>query len=102
MKSLTATQEAGRHREIPASAIQGGCLSKHIRAHSRAMQTCLSSNPSGHLRSGFKEKIWRGDYIDLLSLLPSSKDFIYKSDKKEDKMKEERMRPVTKSFNNWL
>lgn len=32
----------------------------------------------GHLPMGVKEKIWTGEYIDLLTLLPSSKEFFYK------------------------
>lgn len=43
-----------------------------------------------------------GDFIDLLSLLPSSKDFLFKNDKKDDRSDDDRRRPVTRNFNNWL
>lgn len=49
-----------------------------------------------HLPPSVKDKIWKGDYIDLLSLLPSSKDLIYKIVRKEEKIKKERRRPITK------
>lgn len=45
-------------------------------------------------------KIWQYEYVDLLSLLPSVKEFP-KADKKEDNGDEARRRPVTKSFYNW-
>lgn len=68
-------------------------------------ETCLREplscevSPLGyHLSVSMKEKIWRCEFLDLLSLLPSVKDFVSK-DKKED---EDRRRPVTRSFNNWL
>lgn len=49
-----------------------------------------------------KEKIWKGDFIDLLSLLPNSKNFANKNDKRSDDGAENRRRPVTRSFYNWL
>lgn len=35
---------------------------------------------------GFHLKIWLGEYIDLLSLLPCSKEFLYKSERRDDKV----------------
>lgn len=48
-----------------------------------------------------KEKIWRGDFTDILSLLPLQKDFMGKLGK-NDKQEDERRRPIPRSFNNWL
>lgn len=42
-----------------------------------------------HLSTAVKEKIWRGEFIDILSLLPSSKEFLLKSDMKMDDRSEE-------------
>ncbi|OCT67472.1 hypothetical protein XELAEV_18038770mg [Xenopus laevis] len=53
-----------------------------------------------HLSSLVREKIVRGDYIDLLSLLPSSKEFL-KNEKRGDN-EEDRRRPVARTFSNWL
>ncbi|OCT57116.1 hypothetical protein XELAEV_18003994mg [Xenopus laevis] len=53
-----------------------------------------------HLSSAVRDKIVRGDYIDLLSLLPSSKEFL-KNDKRGDN-EEDRRRPVARTFSNWL
>ncbi|OCT74291.1 hypothetical protein XELAEV_18033252mg [Xenopus laevis] len=53
-----------------------------------------------HLSSSVREKIVRGDNIDLLSLLPSSKEF-YKNEKRGDN-EEDGRRPVAGTFSNWL
>lgn len=52
-----------------------------------------------HLSLLVKEKIWRGGFVDILSLLPSAEEFTLKSEKRDDK-DDEKKRPV--SFNNWL
>lgn len=44
---------------------------------------CTVSPLGFHLRACVKERIWKNEYIDLLSLLPSVKDFP-KADKKDD------------------
>ncbi|OCT70393.1 hypothetical protein XELAEV_18037311mg [Xenopus laevis] len=64
---------------------------------------CEVSPLGFHLTPSIKEKICRGEYIYLLSLLPASKEFLAKSDKRvEDKTDEDRRRPIPRSFNNWL
>lgn len=56
-----------------------------------------------HLSSSMKEKIWRGDVVDILSLLPCQKDFAFKSDRRgEEEQEEYRRRTVPRSFHNWL
>lgn len=69
-------------------------------------ETCLKesmpckSSPLGfHLASTVKEKIWRDEFIDLLSLLPTSKEFLKQE---KDKNEEDRRRPVARNFFNWL
>lgn len=48
------------------------------------------------------KKICKGDFIDVLPLLPSHKDFMIKLDKKGDeKQKEDRRKPIPTSFHNW-
>lgn len=49
-----------------------------------------------------KEKIWKGEFLDLLSLLPIAKDFIIKMDRRSEDSAEDRRRPVARSFFNWL
>lgn len=63
---------------------------------------CILSPLGFHLPTGTKEKIWKGEFLDLLSLLPSAKEFVHKYSGREEKSEEDRRRPVNKSFNNWL
>lgn len=60
---------------------------------------CLPSLLGFHLSSGIKEKIWNDEFLNLLSLLPSSKEFLRQDREKHD---DDRRRPVARSFNNWL
>lgn len=39
-----------------------------------------------HLSAQVKDKIWKGQLIEILSLLPSAKEFINRSDKKNQKI----------------
>ncbi|OCT79806.1 hypothetical protein XELAEV_18026617mg, partial [Xenopus laevis] len=61
---------------------------------------CKATPLGLYLPSTVKEKILKGDYIDMLSLLPSVKEFL-KSERKGDS-EEERHRPVARTFTNWL
>lgn len=64
---------------------------------------CELSPLGYHLSNAVKEKIWRGDFIDILSLLPSSKEFLLKSDKRiDDRSEEDRRRAIPRTFQNWL
>lgn len=63
---------------------------------------CTLSLLGFHLSTGIKEKNWRGEFLDLLSLLPSSKEFIQKAGGKDDKAEEDRRRPINKNFINRL
>lgn len=65
------------------------------------MITCELSPLGFHLSVNVKEKIWRGDYIDLLSLIPSPKE--YRTDKKDvDDFKDDKRKRVPQCFNIWL
>lgn len=63
---------------------------------------CEMSPLGFHLSHSLKEKIWKGEFIDILSLLPSSKEFLKLDKKSEEKADEDRRRPVARSFSNWL
>lgn len=64
---------------------------------------CTISPVGYHLNNSAKNNNnCYNEYVDLLSLLPSAKEFNYKGNKKNDKSEEDRHRPVTKLFNSWL
>lgn len=52
-----------------------------------------------HLNDTIKEKIWKGDYVDILTLRPSNK--YYRAHKEEgNKFDYEKRRSAAWSFNN--
>lgn len=61
---------------------------------------CEVSPLGFHLSLAVKEKIRKGEFIDILSLLPLHKDFMVRTDRRGDE--EDRRRPIPQSFNNWL
>lgn len=63
---------------------------------------CEMSPLGYHLRLAVKEKIWKGEFVDILSLLPLHKDFMAITEKKEEWSEGGRRRPIPRSFNNWL
>lgn len=64
---------------------------------------CVLSPLSFHLPKTVKDKIWRGKFIDISSLLPASKDFLSKTDKQSgDRSEEDSRRSIPKPFQNWL
>lgn len=66
----------------------------------REAMACEMSPLGFHLSANVKSKIWRGDYIDVFSLLPSVDDRSLKGE--TDKSADERCRLVPCTFNNWL
>ncbi|CAH2330349.1 Hypothetical predicted protein, partial [Pelobates cultripes] len=60
-----------------------------------------------HLKQDVKEKLWKGEFCEIFSLLPLE-DFIdlkeedKKDEKKEEEEKRKRYRKIPKSFGNWL
>lgn len=61
---------------------------------------CILSPLGFHLSNGTKDKIWNGDFIDILSLLPSQKEYYSRIDK--EKIDDDKKQPVARTFNNWL
>lgn len=54
-----------------------------------------------YLYSALKEKLWKGDYVDILSLLPLHKE--YRPDRKDsDRFEDDKQKSPLRSFNNWL
>lgn len=85
-----------------AVAIDNPIISKSVSetCYKEAMM-CEVSPLGYHLSLAVKEKIWKQDFVDILSLLPSAKEV--KSDKKSDTDKEEeRKRLAPRSFYNWV
>lgn len=59
-----------------------------------------SPSPLGyHLPVSVKDKIVNGEFVDILSLLPSMKEAVRKSDGKGE---EERRRSIPRTLNNWI
>lgn len=64
---------------------------------------CEVSPLGFHLLAALKEKIWKGEFVEVLSLLPSAKDVNFRSGGKSDnRLDEDRRMPITRSFFNWL
>lgn len=53
-----------------------------------------------HLTCSTKDKIWNGEFIDLLSLLPSQKE--YYSHIEKEKLDNNKKKTIARTFNNWL
>lgn len=67
----------------------------------KEVMSCEVSLLGFHLPISIKEKIWRGDFIDVLSLLPSVKEFTIESEKKAGhKTDDKRCRPIPRAFLN--
>lgn len=66
--------------------------------------TCEVSPLGYHLSLVVKEKIWKNEFVDILSLIPSTSTSFKDSpkvDKKSEEKEEERKRFAPKSFYNW-
>lgn len=64
-------------------------------AHLKESMPCVLSPLGFHLPITVKDKIWNGEFIDILSLLPSSKEQNFKFDK-DDKIEEDSRKNVPK------
>lgn len=51
-------------------------------ASMKEVMPCEMSSLGFHLPVLAKEKIWAGNFVDVLSFLPASNDFIFKTDKR--------------------
>lgn len=67
----------------------------------RAPLPCVLTPLGFHLTPAVREKIVKGEYVDILSLLPSSKESVVPAKKADDK-EDERKRTSPRSFQNWL
>lgn len=76
----------------PSTLVPEGCLKEALSCEISPLGFYFSSACK-------KQKIWRGDYIDIPSLLPLSKENRFK--KEDDKFDDDR-RSIPHSFNNWL
>lgn len=64
---------------------------------------CEMSPLGFHLSTAVKEKIWKCEYLDLISLLPSVEESVNIKDKKSDEQSLDlRRRSLPRLFNNWL
>ncbi|OCT76054.1 hypothetical protein XELAEV_18031242mg [Xenopus laevis] len=60
-----------------------------------------------HVKKEVREKIWKGEFVEIFSLLPLEESVELKDDDKKDGKKEEeerskRYRKIPKTFGNWL
>lgn len=62
---------------------------------------CEISHLGYHLPLAIKEKIWKREFVDLLSLLLTNRENL-KNEKKSEEIEEKRKRLANKSFYNWL
>lgn len=66
---------------------------------------CFEGPLGVHLKPEVREKIWRGEYVEIFSLLPLEKFNIDKGKADESKKEEEerrRWRLIPRTFSNWL
>ncbi|OCT96893.1 hypothetical protein XELAEV_18009110mg, partial [Xenopus laevis] len=98
IKSLLALLTPG----AASTHISTGAVSSQVAETAFRDSILCAATPLGlHLPQAIKEKITKGEYIDMLSLLPSSKDFLSKQVKQSDP-EMDRCRPVARTFTNWL
>lgn len=58
---------------------------------------CVLSPLGFHLSASLKEKIWKGEYIDLTTALPP-REFSHRYDKRDDKSEDYKHKSALKSF----
>lgn len=76
---------------VLSSVVPDSCLKEVL--------SCELSPLGFHLQGSVKEKIWRGEYIEIMSLFPSTK---YSRLERNEKVEDDRQKNVPCSFNNWL
>ncbi|CAH2277376.1 collagen alpha-1(II) chain-like isoform X1, partial [Pelobates cultripes] len=99
-----AVTVTGAEATSERAELTGGVVPDAARQHAYVS----FAGPLGvHLKQEVKEKIWKGDFCEIFSLLPLE-DFIdlkeddKKDEKKEEEEKKKRYRKIPKSFGNWL
>ncbi|OCT74287.1 hypothetical protein XELAEV_18033247mg [Xenopus laevis] len=88
------------------SSLSSGAVSKQsstgVSENAFKDPNLCDTTPLGlHLPQAVRDKIVRGEYLDLLSLLRSAKEFLVKNDKISE-VEVDRRRPVARTFSNWL
>lgn len=75
-------------------------------AAKREVYVCFEGPLGAHLKADVKEKIWKGEYVEIFTLLPLEKfnlDRLKPEErKKEDEEKKRRYRLIPRTFSNWL
>lgn len=69
------------------------------------MYVCFEGPLGVHLKQEVREKIWKGEYVEIFSLLPLEKFHIERGKADESKKEEEekrRWRLIPRTFSNWL
>lgn len=94
----SALSEKRSLHQNPVAAVQSPYSHSDKRLQERGRE-CMPRVPCPlgfHLSSALIEKIWKGDYIDLVTVLPLARDFSQRYGKQEDKLDEEKCKPVLK------
>lgn len=66
---------------------------------------CFEGPLGAHLKSEVREKIWKGDYVEIFSLLPLEKfnlDRVKPDESKKDEEERRRYRLIPRTFANWM
>ncbi|CAJ0950815.1 unnamed protein product, partial [Ranitomeya imitator] len=66
---------------------------------------CFEGPLGAHLKQEVREKIWKGEYIEIFSLLPLERfnlDRPRREDSKKEDEEKRRYRLIPRSFSNWL
>lgn len=87
---------------IDHSVLHKTTSSSGLTLYGKEVMPCVLSPLGFHLSLNVKQKIWNGEYVDLLTLLPSSKEFTYKIVKGDEKNDDDKRKKCSKSIYNWL
>lgn len=66
---------------------------------------CFEGPLSAHLKAEVKEKIWKGEYVEIFTLLPLEKfnlDRLKPEERKKEDEEKRRYRLIPRTFSNWL
>ncbi|XP_075438028.1 uncharacterized protein LOC142476750 isoform X1 [Ascaphus truei] len=106
----TVVSLLGEHPVVNSGAGQGTGLGRPLAGSKRLPDaaygdscTTISHSLGVHLSKEVKEKIWAGDYVEILSLLPGYNEAVAKSGKKKGEAKKEDVekRLFPRKFSNW-
>ncbi|PIO30965.1 hypothetical protein AB205_0195640, partial [Aquarana catesbeiana] len=66
---------------------------------------CFEGPLGAHLKAEVKEKIWKGEYVEIFTLLPLEKfnlDRLKPEERKKEDEEKRRYRLIPRTFSNWL